>query len=220
MSGRLTQAAIINAAAAKCGSTERITSIEDRGNMADHARAFWPVILSDMVGDHPWNFALRRAKLPRAGSDPVFGFDFAYDLPADCARFLPPRREWDRFYEDLFYQCEIEDGQVLTDFEAPLPVRYISRERFEDTSRWPGYFAAAVRGAMAAMLARPLTGSMGMMDRLEQKADMLLRNAKRRDGLESGERARPANYRRSRWLRSARGYVNPGDDPFFRGVYR
>lgn len=219
MVSTLTQSRIINTAAALCGSTERISSINDAGNLAKHAREFWPTIVEELTGEHPWNWALRRAKLPLAGS-PEFGPQYAYDLPPDCARFLPPHREWDYLYEDLFYYAEIESGQILTDCEAPLPIRYISRDRMEDTSRWPGYFAATVRLHMAAMLVKPLAGSVSLMDRLAERAQLSLRNAKRRDGNESGARKRPANYRRSRWLRASSGYLNPGDDPFYRGVYR
>ena len=220
MASALTQSKIINAAAGKCGSTETISSINDSGNLAKHARNFWPVILEELSGEHPWNWALRRARLPRAGEDPAFGFDYAYDLPADCARFLKPQREWDHLYEDLFYYCEVEDGQIVTDHEAPLPVRYISRDRFEDTGRWPGYFAAVVRYRMAAMLARPLAGSMGLMDRMNDKADKALKNAKRRDGQEGGARRRTPNYRRSRWLSGSALWPSEAHDPFYRGVYR
>lgn len=214
MPKKLTQTAIVNQALSRLGSTERLTSLDDSKTVAKHAAAHWDAVLRHIAGDHPWNFAIERAQLPEVGPAPKFGWQRAFALPNDCLRFLPPRDG-----DDTFYHCEIEGGRILTDSEAPLPIRYISSAKLDDTSKWPPYFALAVELELASRMAEAVTGASGVQDDLGDKAWEALKVAKRRDGLEGGRAKRAGATARGSWTRATRGYRRESDDPRYRGVY-
>lgn len=209
----LTQSAIVNQALSRLGSTERIASIDDAKEVARHAAAHWDAALRHIAGDHPWNFAIARVQLPETLPAPAFGWERAFDLPADCLRFLPPRDG-----DDTFYCCEVEDGRILTDSAAPLPVRYIASGKLDDTAKWPPYFAMAMELELASRMAEAVTGASGLDDKLAEKAEKAVKIAKRRDGLEGGRAKRAGATARGSWTRATRGYQREGDNPRDRGV--
>lgn len=196
----LVQSAIVNQALSRLGSTERISSIDDDKEVAKHAAAHWDAILRHLAGKHPWNFAITRAEIPTVSTTPAHGWAYAYSLPADCLRFLPPRAG-----DDTFYECEVEGGEILTDCEAPLPVRFISSALLDNTSKWPPYFAEAVEIELAARMCEAVTGASGMQRDLYQMASDSLRDAKRRDGLEGGRAKGAGPIVRSSWLSATTG---------------
>lgn len=207
----LTQSRIVNQALSRLGSTERISSIEDNKEVAQHAAAHWDAVLLHLASDHPFNFAIERAELPETGPLPVHGWKRGFDLPPDCVRFLPPRPA-----DDSYYLSEVEGGRVFTDAEAPLRVRYLSSAKLDDTSRWPPYFALAVETELAARMAEAVTGSSSIADKMEAKAADALKNAKRRDALEGGRAKRAGAIARGNWTPATRGYPRPYDDPYYR----
>lgn len=213
MSKKPTQSKIVNAALSLLGSTERITSIDDTKEIAKHAKAHWDLALQHIAGDHPWNFAIERAQLPEAQPAPAFGWTRAFELPNDCLRFLPPRDG-----DDTFYCCEVEDGRILTDSEAPLPVRYISSAKLDYTSKWPPYFAKAMQYELASRMAEAVTGSSSLQDKFGDAAWEAVKVAKRRDGLEGGRAKRAGATARGSWTRATRYGRRYGDDPSERGV--
>lgn len=204
----LTQSAIVNSALSRLGSTERISSIDDAKEVAKHAAAHWDAVLRHLTGKHPFNFALEREQLPALSAVPAHGWARQFKLPNDCLRFLPPRPG-----DDVHYECEVEGGKILTDAEAPLNVRFISSAKVDDTSRWPPYFAEAVELELAARMCEAVTGASGLAKSLAEQAALSLKDAKRRDGLESGKAKRQSVHCRSRWLAASTGYRNWYDDP-------
>lgn len=195
------QASIVNAAAARLGATERIVSLaDDDSNLARHARVLWDEALRTLIAEHPWNFAVARANLNAAATAPLFRFERAFTLPADCARLLPPSPE-DR---GDWWEGEVEGGAILSDAEAPLPIRYISRTRADQVALWPAHFALAMTMMLAASLAEPLTGSQSIAATMRDQADEALRKAKRRDALENGGRQRRQVSASSDWLAGRR----------------
>lgn len=197
-----TQAGIVNAAAARLGSTERIVSLaDDAGTLARHARVFWDELLRVLIAEHPWNFAVRRAVLNTAAATPAFGFERGFALPADCARVLPPSTE-ERDAD--YWEGEVEGGVIHTDHEGPLSVRYISREKADQVGLWPPHFALAMTLMLAAAMAEPLTGSQSIAGSLQDQAEAALRKAKRRDALENGGRGKRAISATSDWLSAQR----------------
>ncbi len=199
-----TQAGIVNMAAAMLGSSSRVTSIEDNGNLARHARAFWHLALREALADHPWNFALARAVLNEAGSKPPFGFDRAFALPADCLRWLPPGPD-----EHIYFEAVQEGDLLLTNSDAPLPVRYISLTKGEPIATWPAHFATAMAAKLAQHLAEPISQSETVDSKSWDKAEAAFRRAKRIDALSSGQKNRASVSARSRWLQASRRSFDP-----------
>ena len=81
---------------------------------------------------HPWKFATKRITLtPNPSTPPLFGYQYAYDLPSDYIRMVSIG---DDFLRDLRHDHVIENGQILAscgnNVSAPLApstlyVRYI-----------------------------------------------------------------------------------------------
>tara|TARA_B100001179_G_scaffold209104_1_gene174776 strand:+ start:2023 stop:2664 length:642 start_codon:yes stop_codon:yes gene_type:complete len=207
-----TQTDIVNQALARLGSTQRVSSINETSEVAKDAATHWDAVLLYLTAEHPFNFAIERDILPETGT-PQHGWKRSFDLPPDCLRFLPPRPA-----DDVYFECEVEGRAILTDSEAPLPIRYLSSSKIDDTTRWPPYFALAVEVELAARMAEAVTGSTSIATKMADMAFDKLKNAKRRDGLESGRAKRSGAYARGSWSGATRGYRRESDDPRFRGV--
>lgn len=60
---------------------------------------------------HPWKFAIKRDQwTPNLSTTPLFGYLYAYDLPADYVRLITVG---DDYIGDLRQQFEIENNQLL-----------------------------------------------------------------------------------------------------------
>lgn len=201
MSNTPSQTAIVNGALADLGSTTILQSIDDRGNTAAQARQHWPDVVRELLTAHTWNFAIRRTLLPlQEELPPGLGWKYAYALPVDSMRWLVPNRE----DADLWFEGEEEGGCILTNREAPLPLRYISAELGMMVSRWSAAFVKAVRSELAARMADAVTQSESITDRARKNADSALKLAKRTDGLQTGRTSRSALTVKSDWLTAAR----------------
>lgn len=206
MPKRPTQSGIANSAASRLGSTKRMASIHDGSDLATHIVDQWDAIVSTLIAEHPWNFAIRRATLNALTEAPGSEYAYQYALPADCWRWLP----WHPDDPDWF-EGEAEGGNILTDAEAPIAIRYISGEYADEVGRWPAHFATAVELELAFRIAEPVTGSTSIARDMRDLAAEALMKAKRKDGLESNGRGGPQIMTRSRW--GQRRFVNRGMRP-------
>lgn len=197
---------IVNDALARLGSTERVRSINEDRTVALAAKAVWDGLLQAEF-DFPWNFAIARAKLNAHADAPAFGYSRQFKLPADCLRWLPPVAEDGTAY----FEGEEEGGFILTNAEAPLLIRYISKDKAEDVGSWPASFVQFITYALAYAMAEPVTQSQGIKDRMEAKMNEARTIARRRDASSSPRRSRVMATQRSPWLASrGRPYV-PGE---------
>jgi hypothetical protein len=202
VTAQVSQTGIVNKALVMLGTARTITSLGDATPLARTAAALWDPTRDEVLADHPWNFAIRRAALAvSADYVPPNEYSYAYELPGDCLRWLP----WQEDHEDAF-AGEEESGDngiryILSSATAPIYVRYIAR--VEDVARWSPGFVEAFAAKLARALAKPVTGQAAMIDRMEGLYQEALSGAKRQDGLATGRRQRDASFR-SNWL-SARG---------------
>ena len=191
------QTRIANRALIMLGTTTRINSVEDRAPLARQIADLWHESRRAGIVAHPWNFALYRAQLNETGNAPAFGYSKSYSIPADCLRWLPPARDDDAFFEGVE-----EGGLILTDYGAPLPFRYI-RDR-EDVSTWPAHFNVFMAFQIAMDLADSATQFASKQDAMAQMREAALEEAKKLDGLTSGERTTGNARFTSRWNRARR----------------
>jgi len=106
---------ICNFALAKCGE-QRIVSLNDKSKNAILCNLHFEQTLQEVLRNHPWNCAIKRASLAEYTDTPAFGFDHQYYLPEDCLRIL--------WMEEDTAVFRIESGMLLTD-ENPANVIYI-----------------------------------------------------------------------------------------------
>lgn len=191
------QVVMVNQALVMLGTSKTIASMTDPVPAAKIARTIWDQVRDTVLVDHPWNFALSRGTLALSATyTPANEYDFAYELPADCLRWLP----WQEDHPDYFL-AEQEGAYLLSNAEAPLYARWIVR--IEEITRWSQGFRDAMTARLARYLAKAVTGQSGMIDRADAEYERAISAAKRQDGLATGRVQRRAEYR-SNWL-EARG---------------
>ena len=66
---------------------EQITALDESSRSARVMAALWRPVLKDVLRDHHWNFAKKRATLV-ATTAPLFEFSNAYTLPTDCLKVI------------------------------------------------------------------------------------------------------------------------------------
>lgn len=187
------QVRIVNAALVHLGESRRILSIDEGTPLANCFLAVWDEARDEVLADHPWNFAIAREALARSATFTPEGdqYDYAYELPADCIRWLPHRKD----HVDYF-AGEQEGDYILSNADAPV-ARFI--RRVTNVSRWSVGFRTAIAAKLAMKTAKPITGQSGMIDRMGELYLAELSKGKRQDGHATGERDRTAEFR-SDWL--------------------
>lgn len=192
-----------NSCLALLGESARIASINDGNPVARTLLAIWDEAVDEVLAAHPWNPALRRSDLPVSADFVPEGGQYAkaFELPADCVRWLP----WRPSHEDYF-EGEEENGYILSNDDAPINIRYIGR--LTDLTRWKAGMLACLAAKLARKAARSITGSTTVMREMQALYEETLSEAKREDGTATGERARFAQFQ-SNWLdarnRTSRG---------------
>lgn len=192
------QTLMCNGALVHLGESRRIGSINDATPLANTFLTIWDQARDEVLVDHPWNFAIKRRSVAVSSDFTPEGSQYtqAFELPADCLRWLPPRKG----HPDYF-AGEQEGRFILSNADAPITVRYIGQ--VENVSDWSVGFRTAMTAKLAFWSAKPITGQTGMQDRMANLYDSELSRGKRQDGAATGERSREYSSRSS-WL-DARG---------------
>lgn len=145
------QIEIVNRALFKLGALP-LASMGDNNKQARIMSGLWDTVRKAELRRHLWSFALKRTALPALASAPAWGYACAFQLPADFLRavqvndlLIAPSQADYRAGDDSAYA--IEGGTLVTDFSAPLKLRYVA-----DITD-PGAFDALFVEALAAKLA-------------------------------------------------------------------
>jgi hypothetical protein len=96
-----------------------IGNLDDSGERspeAEFCRLEWPIVLSYVLESHPWKCCAKQASLATTTTAPLFGFDYAYPLPADYVRMIG-MADQDATYQAL--------GRVLHTDESPAEIDYV-----------------------------------------------------------------------------------------------
>ena len=123
----------------------------DVTNRAKWCRVFWPSTMDAVLRAYPWGFAIVRLALSADPVAPAFLWEKKFGLPADCLRVL----ELDD--EDIDWKVE---GRFLVCNNSTVSIKYISR--VENTQLWDSIFIQALATRMAAILSKPITGSVDL----------------------------------------------------------
>ncbi|HAA40906.1 MAG TPA: hypothetical protein DCE36_12625 [Pseudomonas sp.] len=157
--------------------SQTINDFADEENL-DRAKLcanLYPTVRDDMLRAHPWNCCIKRAVLAPDAVAPAFGYDYAFELPADFSRVL----EVGSSGQQIDYLVE---GRSILANTTVLQLRYVFRNEVENT--WDSHLIGLVTRAMAATLAYPVTQSAAAQTAQEQKLELTLRRAKAVDGQE------------------------------------
>lgn len=176
----ISQVQIVNLALTKLGQN-RVINITDDTETARTMNSLWDVARDTVFADHPWKFAIKRAELPALTSVPAFGWTKQYTIPEESLRIVQVADDW-VFYQPTVESFAIEDGKILTDMTAPLPVRYV--RRLENTGLWPVLFARVVALQLAVDACERLTNSNTKLQAVAADYSEAVRAAKRQNAIE------------------------------------
>jgi len=168
----LSEVSICNSALIKLGH-ERINSLSEDNKAAILCNERYPFCRDEVLREHPWNFAIKRASFAKLVSTPAFEYQNEFQIPSDCLRIWQP--------EDNEIVFVVEGGKVLTD-EGTFKCRYISR--VTNPALFDRSFAEALAFRLAADIGYALTQSSQLQQSMLAMYEVKLRMARSIDAQE------------------------------------
>ena len=188
---------ICNLALARVGQ-DVIVNLTDTGRSARLCNLLYEPSRDQLLRSYRWKFAIKRTELAASATAPDHGYTYSYPLPTDCLRVLSVSEEDPEFDPDLDPALwDIEDGELVTDKVAPLPIKYIAR--IEDTNQFDPCFIDALTAYMAYKLAPSLRESeTDVIAALKSDFKEIMEGARYVNAIESRRMKR--RYTRSSWV--------------------
>lgn len=176
---------------------EPVTNINpaDAGSkFAKMANRWYDESRREVLAEHAWDFALKRAQIAAASDGPDFGYSAKFLLPAD---FIRVATIGDELNPETSY--EFEAGYILGDFTSPLDLRYVFDQ--EDITTFSPKFIQCLIRKLAANMAYGMTGNRSFANEMEDTYQEYLSVARTIDGQQNP----PKKIRRSRWAMAKQG---------------
>ena len=177
---------IVNRALTMLG-VDPINSLSDSTKAASTANRLFNDTRAAVFRGHPWNCLIKRASLPQEATVPIYGYAYAFTLPADFLRLLS--------IENNLGKYSIEGRKILYDDEI-LQVMYIAL--VTDVIAYDTLLLDALAARLAADMAHPLLQSTEAMQRMYNLYELKLREAKFVDAQENSQDVLDTDY----WLDS------------------
>jgi hypothetical protein len=169
---------ICNRALQKLGA-KRITSLAQDSVTARACNVAYEVVRDRLLRRHFWNFAIKRAELAADSSAPDWGKANVFQLPSDFIKLAPLYPEDNRANLDW----TIEGQQILTDDDAPIQIRYVSR--VEDPNQMDPIFREVLATELAFELCEEITQSTSKKEGLRQDLKEIYADARKANAFES-----------------------------------
>lgn len=202
-----TETEIVNAALRKTGG-KRILDIGENVASAGIASDVLAQERDDLLRLHNWNFAINRKKLSRLSEAPVFGFEYAFSMPADCMRIVSVHNN-DAGTGAVEYKAEsMAQGSgyiaaILCDSDE-LWLRYV--RKVTDPNLMTPTFRQVLILRLAKIFATASANSNSLFQLIDQEMKDALRQARSIDGIEDFPEPLPEGS----WAQSRRGYYSNG----------
>lgn len=168
---------ICNLALQKLGA-KRITSLADDSPNARSLNACYEAVRDYELRRHTWNFALKRVALAADATAPAFGPAAQYTLPSDFLRLAPIDKAFAVVTDDWI----IEGRKVLTNFSAPLNLRYIYR--VTDPNEFDAAFVMTLACSLSWHTCEEITQSNTKKADVRDEYKDVVREAKRTNAIE------------------------------------
>ena len=178
---------IANLALSNLGEA-RIQSLTEDSSRARACNARMDNVLESILRMHVWNSALERQELVR-GEEPIFGWNYSYQLPADCIKVVEV---------EPVSKFQVEKKYLLSN-ETSLYLLYVATPT--DINNLDSLLAEAVAMKLAVEVAETLTSKQGLKQEMMQKYVISLQEAR---SANSNDRT-PEHRERSSWLDSKKG---------------
>lgn len=195
-----TKLAIYNAALVEIGDY-RLASLTESGERRRVLDETYDEVVEDCLAESSWNFATETVQADAdTGIDPAFGYEHVFAKPSDWIRthalsadeyFNQPLNE---YYDDVnYWSADV----------TPIYIRYVSNDTGMglELSRWPRSFTRYVELELAQRICERLTQSSSKRDKIEERRDKALRNAKNNDAMNEPTKFAPTGA----WTRAREG---------------
>ena len=186
------QTEICNSALTLLGA-DTINAITDQSNSARALNAVWNLERDSELRKRVWKFSIARANLPALAMRPVNGaYNTQFELPAGCLRLLQVGNsnfDWPGVDLSDFRSGPtnddyvIEGGMVLSNFAAPISIRYVTQ--IIDPTVWDACFTSAFAARLARVTCFRITQSTGKEKDTEAAYAQALQDAVRANALET-----------------------------------
>lgn len=199
--------AIGKIALSKIGESTPITSFDDENKPARELKKRYEFVRDAELRRRKWCFSLTRTTLPAIASpDPApTPYSYAYQLPSDCLKVLSvgdyaPGGS----YVDLntaldTAEFKIEGRRILTDFAAPLRLRYV--KQVTDPTQFDAAFVESFAARLAYEIAMPITQSRSVKDDAWSDYVVSIREAVKANAIEVA----PEQMNDDAWLQARMG---------------
>lgn len=171
---------ICNRALSKIGAA-RVTAITD----SKPCNSAYEAVRDRVFRAYPWNCLMERAQLAPLSTDPVYEYDYQYQIPSDCNRVIEV---------DTPYQWVVEGRKILTDEGDVLNIRYQKKET--DPAKYDSILIEALAARLAFEICEEITQSNTKKELAFNDYVDILREAKRADAQEQG----PNKLKESDWV--------------------
>lgn len=177
---------IANRALTKIGAN-RIISLGDDNKEGREVNSMFSIVRDAELRAHSWRFSIKRAQLAALSTAPEFGYAYQYRPPADCLKILEvgdfyPGADLSDYVGSDNSEYAYENGVILTDYTAPLKLRYVAR--IEDPSLFDSLFVEAFACRLAMELAEPITQSSTKRQLAQSEYDMAVKAAVQASSIE------------------------------------
>lgn len=177
---------IANRALTKIGAN-RIISLSDDNEEGRNLSSMFAIVRDAELRAHNWRFSIKRAQLAALSTAPEFGYDYQYRPPSDCLKIIEvgdyyPGADLTEFVGSDTSEYAYENGVILTDYAAPLKLRYVAR--IEDPTLFDALFVEAFACKLAMELAERITQSSTKRDLASREYDMAIKQAVRATSIE------------------------------------
>lgn len=197
----ISNVAIANRALSKLG-VNRITSFADDSKPARAIAACFDIVRDAELRRRKWKFSLARNELAALADEPAFGYAYQYQLPSDCLRVwsvgeVAPGAVIGEYHTSLDApEWQIEGRVILTDYGAPVKIRYT--RRVEDPAQFDAAFVEALASRLAMECADELTGMVSRYEKASGDYRLAISEAVRANAIESA----PEQFPDDVWLLS------------------
>lgn len=194
------QVEIANRALIKVGEAT-ITALSDNLKSARTISAIWDTVRDAELRARNWNFSITRASLAALVTTPAFRYSYEFQLPSLCLKVIQvgeyyPGPSMSDYRNAPEAEYQIEGRKILTDYPAPLYIRYVAS--ITDTGQWDAAFTEAFACKLAMEICEPLTQSNTKRQLAAEEYREAISMAIRSDAVENPPEAIPD----SAWLLS------------------
>lgn len=189
--------AVINRALIKLG-VQTIADPDEESEPARVSKQLFDDSARAELRKNPWSFAIRRAQLAASATAPAFEFDRAFPLPSGFVRLVQVGEYYDFAavrhapLDRSVVPYRIEGTEILTDWPAPLNMRYVT-DLSADTGSWDAAFVDAFAYRLAADMCGTLLNSDSKTTMLEKQYQRAVGEARRLNAIETPPEPLPDN---------------------------